>query len=315
MKILVIANSLLALPTLETLIKENKVVSIGLSSLNHEAKERIALMAKNNQIPTQTFFKDSLAQDLEKWIKDYQADVVFVLTFTYKIPSAVLNTPPYGFYNFHFGLLPQYRGADAIFWQIRNQEKYGGISVHQMDEKFDRGPIAFIEKLPLSPEATYGMHLTQLAFAAVGVVKKLVDYLEANDGEIDLKPQVEEEGHYYPRPVAEHIIIDWEKQDIKEIKAIVKASNPFLKGGITMLRGIPIRVLEVSEMQVAQAKQMNEEPGTIISINPQHGLLVFCKDKKVLRLDILFLEEGYMTGLGLQRLGVQPGERFQNFNN
>lgn len=314
MKTLVLANSLLALPSLEILMKEQLILSVGIPSISHEASERIAMLTKRSQVPTKIFSKANLADELKAWIEEYEADVVFVLTFPFKIPSSVLKLPAYGFYNFHFGLLPQYQGPDAIFWQIRNQEPYGGISVHQMDENFDTGPMAFVEKLPLSPESTYGMHITQLAFAGVSAVKKMIDYLIANDGEIELKPQNPEEARYYPRPAAQHLIINWEQQDVKEIKAIVKAANPFLKGAITQLRGIPIRILEVSEMQVAQAQQMNDAPGTIISINPQHGLLVFCKNKKVLRLDILYLEEGYMTGLALQRLGVQTGEKFENFN-
>jgi len=44
-------------------------------------------------------------------------------------------------YNFHFSLLPKYRGCHTNFLQIYNGEKYSGVTLHKMDNGIDTGDI------------------------------------------------------------------------------------------------------------------------------------------------------------------------------
>lgn len=44
-------------------------------------------------------------------------------------------------YNFHFSLLPKYRGCHTNFYQIYNGEKYSGVTLHKIDNGIDTGPI------------------------------------------------------------------------------------------------------------------------------------------------------------------------------
>ena len=44
-------------------------------------------------------------------------------------------------YNFHPGILPQYRGAGAFSWAIINGEKRCGVTLHELDVDIDTGPI------------------------------------------------------------------------------------------------------------------------------------------------------------------------------
>jgi methionyl-tRNA formyltransferase len=54
-------------------------------------------------------------------------------------------------YNFHPGLLPQYRGSGAFSWAIINGEKFAGITLHELDVNIDTGPI--IERRQFAIEA------------------------------------------------------------------------------------------------------------------------------------------------------------------
>ena len=49
-------------------------------------------------------------------------------------------------YNFHPGILPDFRGAGAFSWALLKKEKYTGITLHEIDKDIDFGPI--IEVLP-----------------------------------------------------------------------------------------------------------------------------------------------------------------------
>ncbi len=44
-------------------------------------------------------------------------------------------------FNFHFSLLPKYRGCHTNFYQIFNGEKYSGVTLHRIDNGIDTGPI------------------------------------------------------------------------------------------------------------------------------------------------------------------------------
>lgn len=44
-------------------------------------------------------------------------------------------------YNFHPGILPQYRGAGAFSWAILNGDKVCGVTLHELETDIDSGPI------------------------------------------------------------------------------------------------------------------------------------------------------------------------------
>src|SRR3989344_2719839 len=56
--------------------------------------------------------------------------------------------------NFHGGILPEYRGSGTINWAIINGEKETGITLHEIDEKIDHGPIIDIQKIPINENDT-----------------------------------------------------------------------------------------------------------------------------------------------------------------
>ena len=57
------------------------------------------------------------------------------------IPKAILDIPEKGALNVHPSLLPKYRGAAPIESQILANEKEIGVTVMQITEKMDAGPI------------------------------------------------------------------------------------------------------------------------------------------------------------------------------
>ena len=43
--------------------------------------------------------------------------------------------------NIHLSELPKYRGSRGINWALKNKEQFQGITIHQIDELLDHGPI------------------------------------------------------------------------------------------------------------------------------------------------------------------------------
>ncbi len=69
------------------------------------------------------------------------AELGVVAAFGQKIGNGILDALPYGCINLHGSLLPKYRGAAPFQWAIINGDETTGVSVFQLDEKWDAGPI------------------------------------------------------------------------------------------------------------------------------------------------------------------------------
>lgn len=59
-------------------------------------------------------------------------------------------------YNFHPGLLPEYRGSGAFSWAIINGERETGVTLHELDVDIDHGPIIDVWRFSIMPADTAG---------------------------------------------------------------------------------------------------------------------------------------------------------------
>ena len=273
-KIGILCNSSLGLPSLQALLHNKLVTAIGVADKQHEAIQDIRTIAQQFNLIPATFTKKQLSELLAGWVSNNKLDVVFVFTFPWKIPGEVLSLPPLGFINFHFGLLPQFRGADAIFPTIKSRAPYGGITVHEMDADYDTGAIIHIEKIPVLPTDTYGMHSAKLANTNISVLQKILPAILS--GKTHKSEQPDENANYYSRPAIKDISILWQKHTAEDIVALVNACNPWNKGSYTMLNGMPLRI---TEAKLVDKNGSNANAGEIIAINDS-GLIVQCIGNK-----------------------------------
>lgn len=73
-------------------------------------------------------------------LRSYHADLQVVVAFR-MLPEVVWAMPPYGTFNVHASLLPQYRGAAPINWAIINGETQTGVTTFFLDHDIDTGRI------------------------------------------------------------------------------------------------------------------------------------------------------------------------------
>jgi methionyl-tRNA formyltransferase len=232
-------------------------------------------------------------------------DVCVVLTFPWVIPDDVLSLPRFGFLNFHFGRLPAYGGADPIFWQLRNGEKSGGISVHKMTSVIDAGPPVFFDELPVIPGETYGIHAQRLGQLAASSVLKALEKLGLPTETSNTTPvQVA----MTPAPGRDEITINWTGMSADEIERLVNACNPKYGGALTSIRGSQVSLLEVMPVDLQLPTPLT--PGTIAYADAVYGLIVACKANQFLRINTVQMPEGYLSGPKLFALGFKTGERF-----
>jgi len=250
-----------------------------------------------------------LEKDLTDWITKNKAEVVWVFGFPYKIPESVLRLPEKGFLNFHFGLLPKYAGADPIFWQIKNQEKTGGFVIHKMTKSVDRGPVIWRQEVPMIPGENYGIYCNRMGVIAAAGLNRFVEILNAGETKAE-KEEIAGESPFFRKPAMKDLVINWQEQTSEDIESLVNACNPKYGGASTSLRNMEVRVLEVSPAEVNDASEFKAEPGTIVYADNIYGLIVACKEQKYLKVNVVHLNEGYLSGSKLFSMGVKVGEKF-----
>lgn len=82
------------------------------------------------------------------------ADVAVVVAYGLILPPAVLAAPRLGCLNIHASLLPRWRGAAPIHRAIMAGDAETGISIMQMDEGLDTGPVLMRQAIPIGAEET-----------------------------------------------------------------------------------------------------------------------------------------------------------------
>ena len=115
-------------------------------------------------------------------------------------------------FNFHPGILPEYRGAGAYSWAILNGERETGVTLHEIDRDIDHGPIIEVRKFPVMPDSTASSLFRQAEKVMVLMFRHWLPKLIA--GEYATAPQDEANAGIYYRK---------ELERAKNITRIVRA--------------------------------------------------------------------------------------------
>lgn len=83
------------------------------------------------------------------YFKEANADLGLSLGNGY-IGSRVFNIPKLGMINIHHEELPAFKNAQSIIWQIYNNSKYTGYTIHKIDKSIDTGDILYKERIPIT---------------------------------------------------------------------------------------------------------------------------------------------------------------------
>lgn len=292
MRIIFFASSKIGLPVFQFLVMNRFVVGLCLPKKDFEQKQQFLQVAQWSQIPVIEVDSKELDHTLRKWVLDIAPSLVMVFTFSFKIPDALLKAVPKGFFNIHFGQLPQYKGPEPLFWQMKNQEKEIVITIHKMTSNFDAGPIAMIKRVPIEKNEKYGGLQLRLSNLSVNLVNDFL--LGVTNETVVLKNQITHSARVYAKPSYEDVRINWEVQTASEIASLTRAVNPWNKGAITYLGKEVVKLLLVSVCAESSEDKIGK-PGSILAEKKSHSIKVLTLNGGVVEISALYVEEGYMS--------------------
>ena len=121
-------------------------------------------------------------------------DIVVVVAYGQLIPKAFLKLPKFGFINIHASLLPKWRGAAPIQRAIINGDKKIGVSIMQIQEKLDSGPILSSKQIDLDKNSTHGEVEKKLSLIGANLLVESLKSIE--NGTLKFVEQVSKDATY-----------------------------------------------------------------------------------------------------------------------
>jgi methionyl-tRNA formyltransferase len=304
LKIGLICNTTAAFPLLQWLQSQGLLVGVAVLNQQSDFLSDANFMAKQLSIPICLIEKSNFNQQLTNWQVSVNAELVLVLGFPFRIKSQVFESPKYGYFNIHFGKLPEYGGSFPVFWQIYSLEKVGELTIHKMDKSYDTGPIAVKIPFEITANQTFGMLEANYASLAINGSFQLISSLLLNN--LVLIKQKETQFKYLPKPQLSDLIILWENHKAEKIVALTKATNPWNRGAISRINNLDIKVIDAEVGPITESINYGE----IIEIS-EKGIVVVCAQNNTLIIKITYSQFGYLLGETNKLIGLKVGVCFE----
>ncbi len=264
-----------AVPCLDALNEISEVVAVisqpdrpagrGLAMRPPAVKQRALELGLDVWQPT----KVRTAEFAER-LRTLEADVAVVVAYGRILPLAVLEAPRAGCVNVHASLLPRWRGAAPIQWSIVHGDEETGVTLMQMDEGMDTGPILATAATRIEAAddaATLSERLSNMAAALLR--EQLPRYLA---GELAPKHQDDAAATMAPLLDKSDGRIQWNKP-ARAVHNQIRGMNPW-PGAHTVLGE---RRIKVHRTLATTLDPEGARPGEVIALDPE-GILVACAE-------------------------------------
>ena len=220
--------------------------------------------------------------EFHRQVESLSPDIVVVVAFGRILPRPLLETAPHGAVNGHASLLPKYRGAAPVAWAIARGETHTGVTTMRMVKRLDAGDILLQRSTPIGPVETTGQLEKRLSAMTAELLVETVARLES--GSLESRRQEESEATYAPMLKKEDGRVDW-TLGAGEIACRVRAFDPW-PGAFTTVGSPRPRRLVLRKARVVEIPG-GEEPGTVLDVAREDGVLIACgRDTGLLVLEV-----------------------------
>lgn len=201
-------------------------------------------------------------------------DALVVVAYGMILPATLLGRPRHGCINVHTSLLPRWRGAAPIQRAIQAGDTETGVTIMQMDEGLDTGPILAQMHCPIAAHETSGSLHDKLARLGAVCLHETLDKIAASN--IHPVSQDSRLATYANKISKAEARLDWMRPAL-ELERTIRAFNP-APVAYTEINGVSLRLWEA----MVPADSAAAPSGTIVACSDQ-GIDVATADG-VLRL-------------------------------
>ncbi|MEZ4648605.1 MAG: methionyl-tRNA formyltransferase [Candidatus Eisenbacteria bacterium] len=217
-----------------------------------------ARLAMDAVIPVFQPEKLHSAGSLERF-RELKADLFVTAAFGRLLRPSILGMPPRGCWNVHTSLLPRHRGASPATSALLAGDLWTGVSIFELDEGMDTGPLLAQAMIPIGPQETAG-ELTERLADLGG--RTLVDTITREaESPLPRRPQLDELATYARLLSKDDGHVAWNRPSL-QVDRQIRAVTPW-PGAFTFLDGKRVRIHRATPLH-----EMVEpsEPGTVVGV-------------------------------------------------
>ncbi len=144
-----------------------------------------------------------------QWLRDLAVDVAVVVAYGRILPPDVLTAPRLGCLNVHGSVLPKHRGAAPIQWAVLAGDAQTGVTLMQMDDGLDTGPMLSIRRVDIGPDETAPELSARLSELGARILEEELGHFVA--GLLSPVPQDASQHTLAPPLTREMAVIDWKR--------------------------------------------------------------------------------------------------------
>ena len=241
------------------------------------------------------------SSEVSDFIKNKDIHLGIVISYGGIIKKDIFSAPKYGTINVHPSLLPKYRGPSPIQSSLLHGDEKTGVSVIEITDKMDAGPILLQEEEIISINDNYFSLHDKLSEKGGELLLKYLINMEKTEK----KYQNDNEATYCNLIKKEHGLINWEKDSFEihnQIRAFVKWPVAF-----TLFKG---KILKIYTSKYSEDSEFPEfSPGSILKLSKKKFGVV-CGDGKLLEILKLQLQGKKMLDAHefLNGMNIETGE-------
>lgn len=213
-------------------------------------------------------------------------DLIIVVAYGYKLPSAIIALPQYGCVNIHFSLLPKYRGAAPVARAIARGETVTGATSFFITDTMDAGDIIHQSSLPIDDNDTTETLLDTLVLKGIGVLAATLFAIKS-DG-VERVVQNPEEATSAPKLKKTDGNIQWNLSNYV-IRNRMRAFHPWPGSYTHIMHEAQPTVIKLFHATYGDTvENSTEKPGTILAVCKDNGVHVQCGEGTLWIRDVQF---------------------------
>ncbi|MEI5637743.1 MULTISPECIES: formyltransferase family protein [unclassified Pseudoalteromonas] len=309
-KFAVFTGSCLSLPAIHFLQQEDALGCVVLVDAQPNPDlQQLQLWLEQNNITTLSYShqaSDSMLAEFDK----LQINHGLVYFFRHKIQSQLINYFNGDLVNIHPSPLPEYRGPQPIYWQLRNGEITTKLTLHKVVEELDSGDVGLDIAIDIHPFDTSKCLFQKVSQALPSLVSQY--YQGILEGNLRWQEQVGKGINRAPNLQQSDLMINWAEHSATDIVNMARAGNTESYSAYFEFRQDVFQVLQATKVQ---SQLRGIRAGTIIELEQKAGLVVKTIDGAV-RLDLVACQQGAFDGYRVAILfALDPGLDLTNYNN
>lgn len=146
------------------------------------------------------------------------AELGVVAAFGQKIGPQLIAAFPRGCVNIHGSVLPRYRGAAPFQWAMINGDETTGVTIFQLNERWDAGEIWSTREIPIRDDETAEELHDRLADLGAALIVDTLDALA--DGRLSPQPQDASQATRAPKLSKADGTVDWSLPARRSVRRI-----------------------------------------------------------------------------------------------